>query len=57
MKKCPQVEILELKEQVAELQTENDGLRKAILIWWRGSPEDTGSDVHLRSVAKELEEK
>jgi hypothetical protein len=40
--------------KVKKLQAENDRLRKAILIWWRGSPEDTGSEVQLRSVATEL---
>jgi hypothetical protein len=41
--------------EIAKLQAENDRLRKAILTWWRGSPEDTGSEVQLRSVATELE--
>jgi hypothetical protein len=40
--------------EIAKLQAENDRLRKAILTWWRGSPEDTGSEVQLRSVATEL---
>ena len=30
MKKCPQVEILELKDKVSELQAENDRLRATI---------------------------
>ena len=48
-------ELLKMDSANAKLQAENDRLRKAILTWWRGSPEDTGSEVQLRSVATELE--
>ena len=44
-------------ESFEVLRAENDRLRKAILTWWRGSPEDTDSEVQLRSVATELEDK
>jgi regulator of replication initiation timing len=51
------VQVNDILRENESLEAENDRLRKAILTWWRGSPEDTGSEVQLRSVATELKEK
>ena len=45
----------EQEEQITKLQAENDKMRKAILSWWRGSPEDTVSEKELYRIATGLE--
>jgi len=41
-------------ESFEVLRAENNRMLKAILSWWSGSPEDTCSEVKLRSLAKEM---
>jgi hypothetical protein len=41
-------------QKYVELQAENDKMRKAILSWWRGSPEDTDSEKELYRIALEI---
>jgi hypothetical protein len=41
-------------EKYTKLQAENDKMRKAILSWWRGSPEDTDSEKELYRIALEI---
>jgi hypothetical protein len=43
------------EKEIESLQAENDKMRKAILSWWRGSPEDTVSEKELYRIATGLE--